>query len=77
MPVMPKDTYGLDQLEPQFRERKKEERTDKHYLFTHLFSLFTIAIFLLLIVLARDIPDYFIGMVGAILGYYLAKKPFE
>lgn len=57
--------------------RKKEERTDKHYLFTHLFSLFTIAIFLLLIALDRDIPDYFIGMVGAILGYYLSKKPFE
>ena len=57
--------------------KNRELRTNHHFFFTNIFSAAALLVFFGLLILNRDVPEYFIGMIGAVLGYYLSKKPFE
>lgn len=40
-------------------------------------SLLFVLVFLYLLIRSKPIPDYMIGFIGAIVGYFLAKRPYE
>ena len=56
---------------------KKQKRIDEHYKTLNIISIVAFAIFGYLIIRERTIPEYYIGFIGSILGFYLAKRPFE
>ncbi len=58
-------------------KRKKQRRIDNYYTVTHYLSLAAFCVFLVLLLLERNVPDYFVGLIGSIVGYYLSRKPFE
>ncbi len=72
-----KKPHGFESLGSEPEERSRENRTNNHFLFTNIFSAAALLVFLGLLILQVDVPEYFIGMIGAVLGYYLSKKPFE
>lgn len=67
------DDYKYD---PNLK-RRKQKRIDSYYLVTHYISLASFVIFLFMLLFGRSVPDFFVGLIGSILGYYLSKKPFE
>lgn len=59
------------------RKGKKQKRIDHYYIVTHYLSIASFLVFLGLLLLGKNVPDFFVGLIGSILGYYLSKKPFE
>jgi hypothetical protein len=57
--------------------RRREKRIDFYYMVGNYLCVVIIAVFLGLLIVGREIPEFFIGMVGAVIGYYLSRKPFE
>ena len=65
---------------PPFRtthDNPKNKWTDIHYWTGNLVCLIIIVTFSLLLAFKRDVPNYLIALVGSILGYYVAKAPYD
>ena len=48
-----------------------------HYLSGNLICIAIVFTFLGLLIFGRNIPDYLITLVGGILGYYIARAPYD
>ncbi len=56
---------------------KPKEATEDHFKIVNWISIGFCLVFLLLVLIGKEMPDYFIGFVGSILGYFISKKPWE
>ncbi|MFA6072976.1 MAG: hypothetical protein WC758_02610 [Candidatus Woesearchaeota archaeon] len=48
-----------------------------HFTVANIISVLVILVFLYLLVFEKNTPDYLIGFVGSIFGYYLARAPYD
>ena len=55
----------------------KKKRIDQHFAVLNLISYVFCLAFILSVILSKSIPNYFVGFIGTILGYYFAKRPWE
>jgi len=58
-------------------EPVKSKAMKNHFWFANIIALAIIASFLTLLFLKNDVPTYLIGFVGSIIGYYIAKAPYD
>ncbi len=72
------ETQNLPELgSPAFKIVKQQQRIERYYLVGHYLSIAAFLVFLVLLLLQQNVPDFFVGMIGSVLGYYLSRKPFE
>lgn len=71
---MSKGSVLLDDLQFHGTTQKKERRIDSHFMIAHCIAGAMVLSFLGLLILERGIPDY---LIGSIVGFYLAKAPYE
>lgn len=64
---------------PTFKhvEDPKKRWTGLHYWVGNLICAGMILTFLLLVLFQGPVPEYLVGLVGSIIGYYIARAPYE
>ncbi|HME87085.1 MAG TPA: hypothetical protein VKE88_01620 [Candidatus Nanoarchaeia archaeon] len=62
---------------PLFSGAGPEKMVGVHYFVANCICAIIILVFLGLIIWDREIPEYLIGFVGSIIGYYIAKAPYD
>ncbi len=64
---------------PNFEpELSVKPQTTKWFFYTfNWISLLFCLTFIILIFLEKPLPEYFIGFIGSIIGYFIAKRPYE
>ncbi len=74
------EVLEIDEIKPSKAELKnvKPRVLEAYFQVSYIISLAFCLVFLILIILKPEgIKDYMIGFVGTILGYFLAKRPYE
>ena len=63
---------------PEFKNiSPTQPLTHLHYIVGNLICAGIVATFLVLLLFHYDVPNYLVGLVGSVIGYYIARAPYD